>query len=191
MPARTLLAADAKPYFLVAAPEMGDPIFRQSVIMMIPTTQAPLVAGVIINEPTGTSAHEVFPHFPALENDPSSAYYGGPVDNGVPTLAFRTAHPPDKAMQVIDDVYVTTDAATIAQVLKNHMEADHLRIFLGRAQWSQDQLHYEVMQGAWYVAPADAGQVFSADPTHLWRKLSERGQLQETEFILPFARAPK
>ena len=184
-------ADDAKPYFLVASPEMGDPVFRNSVIMMVPTTQAPLVAGVIINEPTGTTAHEVFPHFPALKDDPNSAYYGGPIDNGTPTIAIRASHPPDKAAQIIDDVYVSTDAAVIAQVLKEHNGPAKLRIFLGRAQWLPEQLHYEIMEGAWYVMPADADQVFSADPAHLWRKLVERGQLQETRFILPIAVAPR
>ena len=60
-----------------------------------------------------------------------------------------------------------------------------MRIFLGRAQWLPEQLHYEIMEGAWYVMPADADQVFSSDPTHLWRKLVERGQLQETRFDTP------
>lgn len=191
MPVRAILAADAKPYFLVASPEMGDPVFRNSVIMMVPTIQAPLLAGVIINEPTGTSAHEVFPHFPALKDDPNSAYFGGPVDNGQPTLALRTSHPPAKATQVLDDVCVSTDADTIAQILKDGTRPANLRIFLGRAQWLPEQLHSEIMEGAWYVVPADAGQVFSPDPTHLWRKLVERGQLQETNFILPFAHAPE
>jgi putative transcriptional regulator len=66
-----------------------------------------------------------------------------------------------------------------------------LRIFLGRAQWLKEQLQSEIMQGAWYQVPADADQVFSADPAHLWNKLSERGQLQETNLLLPFARAPR
>jgi putative transcriptional regulator len=185
------LADDAKPYFLVANPEMGDPVFRRSVIMIVPMIQAPLVAGVIINEPTGTSAHEVFPHFPALKDDPSSAYFCGPVDNGQPTIALRTSHPPAKATHVFDDVYVSTDADTIAQILKDHTGAATLRIFLGRAQWLDEQLHAEIMDGAWYQVPANADQVFSPDPTHLWRKLVERSQLQEANFILPFARAPQ
>ncbi len=187
IPARCARAADAKTYFLVASPEMGDPVFRYSVIMMVPTIQARLLAGVIINEPTGTSAREVFPHYPALENDPNTAYFGGPVDNGAPTLALRTTHPPDNAKQVLDDVYVTTNGETIAEILKGGTRSANLRIFLGRAQWLPEQLHAEIMEGAWYVVPADADQVFSADPTHLWRKLAERGQLQEVRFILPQA----
>ena len=191
LPIPRAIAAGAKPYFLVATPQMGDPIFGGSVIMMIPTIDAPLLAGVIVNKPTTTSPQEVFPHFPALKNGPNSAYFGGPVDNGQAIVALRASHPPAKAMHVFDDVYVSADADTIAQIIKDNTDPGNLRIFLGRAQWSQDQLHYEVMQGAWYVAPADADQVFSGDPTHLWRKLSERGQLQETKFILPFERAPR
>jgi putative transcriptional regulator len=183
---RTAIAADAKPYFLVASPEMGDPVFRQSVIMMIPTIEPPLLAGVIINEPTGTAAHEVFPHFPALKDAQASAYYGGPVDNGKPTVVLRGATLSGKATQVFDNVYVSTDADTIAQILKDHAHPADLRIFLGRAQWLDEQLHFEIMEGAWYVMPADADQVFSIDPAHLWRKLVERSQLQEVRFSCPF-----
>ena len=190
--ARPVAAAsisDEKPYFLVASPEMGDPVFRQSVIMMVPAQEPHLRAGVIINEPTGTAAHEVFPHFPALKDDSTSAYYGGPVDDGQPTLAMRGATPAGKATQLFENVYVSTDADTIAQILKGH-PAD-LRIFFGRAQWLDEQLHYEIMEGAWYVMPADADEAFSSDPTHLWKKLVERGQLQEAHYLLPLGDSPR
>jgi putative transcriptional regulator len=180
---RVSRADDTKSYFLVASPEMGDPVFRNSVILMVPTIQPPLVAGVIVNEPTGTSAHEVFPNFPALKDNSNSAYFGGPVDNGAPTLLVRSSHPPARAIQVIDDLYASTDADSIARILKGPTSASTLRIFLGRAQWLPEQLHAEIMEGAWYVMPADSDQVFSADPTHLWRKLVARGQLQETRFL--------
>src|SRR6266853_2192463 len=185
LPCRATFAAGARPYFLVATPQMGDPIFGGSVIMMIPTIDAPLLAGVIINKPTTTSPQEVFPHFPALKNGPNSAYFGGPVDNGQAIVALRTSHPPAKAIQVFDDVYVSADADTIAQIIKNNTDPANLRIFLGRAQWLNEQLHAEIMEGAWYVVPADAAQVFDADPTHLWRKLVEQGQLQEVRLMLP------
>ncbi|HSU90619.1 MAG TPA: YqgE/AlgH family protein [Sporolactobacillaceae bacterium] len=185
LPSRASFAAGAKPYFLVATPQMGDPIFGGSVIMMIPTIDAPLLAGVIVNKPTTTSPQEVFPHFPAIKNGPNSAYFGGPVDNGQAIVAFRAPHPPAKALHVFDDVYVSADADTIAQIIKDNTDPANLRIFLGRAQWLNEQLHTEIMEGAWYVVPADAAQVFDADPTHLWRKLVERGELQEVRFLLP------
>ncbi|MEA2679856.1 MAG: putative transcriptional regulator [Candidatus Binataceae bacterium] len=187
LPCRATFAAGARSYFLVATPQMGDPIFGGSVIMMVPTIDAPLLAGVIINKPTGTSAQEVFPHFHPPKGGPNNAYFGGPVDNGQAILALRASHPPAKAIQVFDDVYVSADAETIAQIVKDNTDPANLRIFLGRAQWLNEQLHTEIMAGAWYVVPADAAQVFDADPTHLWRKLIERGELQEVRLLLPFA----
>ena len=185
MPLRATFAAESKPYFLVATPQIAEPIFGRSVIMMVPTIEQPLLAGIIINKPTGTSAQEVFPNFPALKGELNSAYFGGPVDNGQATLALRTSHPPAKATHVFGDVYVSTDADTIAQMLKDNKDPATVRVFLGRAQWLNEQLHSEIMEGAWYVVPADASQLFSADPTHLWRKLVERGQLQEVNLIPP------
>jgi len=82
---------------------------------------------------------------------------------------------------------VSADADAIAQIIKDNTDPASLRIFLGRAQWLNEQLHTEIMAGAWYVVPADAAQVFDADPTHLWRKLIERGELQEVRLLLPFA----
>jgi putative transcriptional regulator len=89
-------------------------------------------------------------------------------------------------MHVFDDVYVSADADTIAQIIKDNPDPATLRIFLGRAQWLNEQLHTEIMEGAWYVVPAEADQVFCADPTHLWRKLVDQGQLQEVRLIVPF-----
>jgi putative transcriptional regulator len=187
MPLRAAFAADAKPYFLVATPQIAEPIFGRSVIMMVPAIEPPLLAGIIINKPTETSAQEVLPTFPAIKQETNSAYFGGPVDSGQATVAVRTSHPPAKATHVFEDVYVTTNADTIAQILKDNREPATLRVFLGRAQWLNEQLHSEIMDGAWYVVPADVGQLFSPDPTHLWRKLVERGQMQEVRFILPLA----
>jgi putative transcriptional regulator len=186
IPVHAAFAAGKKPYFLVATPQMGDPIFGGSVIMMIPTIDAPLLAGVIINKPTTTSPQEVIPHFPALKNGPNSAYFGGPVDNGQAIVALRSSHPPAKAIPIFEDVYVSADADTIAQIIKDNANPANLRIFLGRAQWLNEQLHTEIMEGAWYVVPAEADQVFSPDPMHLWRKLVDQGQLQEVRMLLPF-----
>ena len=168
-----------KPLLLVANPEMGDPTFQRSVILMVPTTDPPALAGVIINEPSRTQAREIFPDSPALKDGSSSVFYGGPVE-GPPTLLFRTSHPPAKATQVFEDVYVVVDRKSIAEIVKNPAASSDLRLVIGRAQWKRDQLEGEIEEGAWYVAPPNADQVFSAEPKKLWHQLAERGQLEET-----------
>ncbi len=70
------------------------------------------------------------------------------------------------------------------QLLKDSSPSTELRIFVGRAQWLRDQLHAEIMEGAWYVVPASAEMVFSGEPSHLWDILVQRAQLQETRLPL-------
>jgi putative transcriptional regulator len=175
-----------KPFFLVANPDLGDPVFQHSVILMVPSVELPLVAGLIINQPTSTAAREIFPGLPALKNQSEKAYFGGPVDEGEATLLIRTANAPANSARVLDDVYVSADHDAVNQLLKDASPATDLRIFVGRAQWLRDQLHAEIMEGAWYVVPANSEMVFSGEPSHLWDILVQRAQLQETRLPLQF-----
>ncbi|HXN85670.1 MAG TPA: YqgE/AlgH family protein [Candidatus Binataceae bacterium] len=177
--AQQLRPPEGKPYFLVASSDLYDPVFRHSVILIVPTTELPLVAGVIINEPTATPAHMVFPDVPAFKDLPNPTYFGGPVDNGEPTILARAANPIDKAIHLLDDVYVSTDHESIAAMIKDPAQSSDLRVISGRAQWKSDQLQMEITEGAWYIAPANAEMIFSTEPTRLWRKLVSRAELLE------------
>src|SRR5258708_7740455 len=114
----TLASAAEKPYFLVATREMGDPMFQRSVVLIIPGTPHPLVAGIIINQPTGTPARDMFPDSPALKQKSEMAYFGGPVEPSKPTLLLRSPHPGGKVVRIEEDVYATDDRGSIAELLK-------------------------------------------------------------------------
>jgi putative transcriptional regulator len=171
----------ATPTFLVATPDMPDPLFAHSVILMLPAIDPPLVAGVIINRPTTVPVRELFPHSAARKNKADHAYFGGPVEVTGPLLLLRSAAPPGTATRVFGDIYVSTAPDSIAAILKDSRSAEDLRLFVGRAQWTHDQLHAEILEGSWYVVPAQAGLIFSPDPQRVWHVLVERAQLQEVE----------
>lgn len=181
MTAREAQSANVTPFFLVATPDLSDPLFQQSVILMLPPTQIPLVAGVIINKPSTVPVRKLFPDAPAVKNQPDTAYFGGPVDLTEPSLILRASRPSGKATRLFNEIYLSTDPRSIAEILKDPRPAKDLRLFLGRAQWTRDQLRAEILRGSWYVVPAKAELVFSPDPGHLWRILVERAQLQEVE----------
>ncbi len=168
-----------KTFFLVATPDMPDPMFAETVILMLPPTQPPLIAGLIVNKPTNVPVSKVFPDARFPKNEPTLAYFGGPVYPSDPSLILRGAKPTADAPRLFDDICVSTDPDSVAQLVKNPGSATDLRLILGRAQWSLDQLHAEILEGSWYVLPADADDVFSRKPKQVWRVLVERGQLQE------------
>ena len=167
------------PSFLVATRDLQDPLFQHAVILMIPSTEPPLLAGVIINSPAKVPVRAMFPQARQLKSTQETMYLGGPVEPDEASVIFRASSAPGSATRIFDDTYVATGHDAIAGVLKDPRFTD-LRVILGKAQWLRDQLYSEVMRGAWYVVPAKSDLVFS-DPKDLWSTLVQGGDLQEAE----------
>jgi putative transcriptional regulator len=166
------------PSLLVATPELDDPVFAQSVILLLPGGEPPLMAGVIINQPTTIPISALLPDAPERLGD-VTAYFGGPVEMNAPVVLARANTAPAGATAVAGDLYWIGDRASVAAFVKGNPAPDMTRVYYGRAQWLPLQLRGEIQNGAWYVEPTDASAVFSADPKQLWRTLVERGQLEE------------
>jgi putative transcriptional regulator len=173
--------ANVTAFLLVAVPDLPDPTFQQTVILMLPPTQMPLVAGIIVNKPTNIPLPKLFPRALALKHQ-VKAYFGGPVEITEPSLVMRASEPTGNVTLLFDNVYVSTDPDSITKLLKDEPQPDkNLRIFFGRTQWTLDQLHTEILAGLWYVVPAKADLVLSSDPGRVWRLLVERAQLHEVD----------
>ena len=159
---------------------------------MVPSTEPPLLAGLIINNPARERVRDMFPQARQLNGADESIYTGGPVEPDEASVIFRASSAIGSAIRVFDDTYVATGHDAIAAVLKDPRVADR-RVILGKAQWLRDQLYSEVMAGAWYVVPAKTDLVFS-DPRDLWSILVKGGDMEEAEagpasaLNLPFSR---
>ena len=177
--------------FIVASRDLPDPLFRDSVVLMLPIKEETLLAGIIINKPTKVKVRELFPDSPTLKNSDAMAYFGGPVDFDVAARSaiFRSKNPPKSAVQVFGDIYVTFDAGEILALAENAQQASTLRVFLGRAQWAPEQFEGEVARGSWHNLPASADSIFSEYPDSLWRTLIDRAEprpvVQSTRPFLP------
>ena len=167
------------PSFLVATRELQDPLFVHSVILMVPSTEPPLLAGLIINTPARQRVRDMFPQASGSKGADETTYMGGPVEPEQVSAIFRASSAQSSATRVFDDVYVANGRDAIAAVLKDPRITE-LRVISGKAQWLHDQLLGEVMAGAWYVIPAKADLVFG-DPKDLWSTLVKGGDLQEAE----------
>jgi len=169
--------------FLVARPELGDALFEQSVILMIPPEQMPqLVDGVIINKPTTIGVKKAFPHAVDLPNAADVIYFGGPVELNATLMLRRTSSPTRDDHHVFGDLYLSVDPKDIAAILKDpHLDKANVRIFQGYSQWGVNQLRNEKARGSWYEVPVSADAVFSATPAHLWDELVAKGRMPEVE----------
>jgi len=189
VPAMTLVLAaslargaqkPAETYFLVAQPDLPDPMFRESVILMLPPTGTPLVIGLIVNKPTKMKLSDLFRDTAEFKKRSDLAYFGGPVDIGTPLVVSHTAHMPSGATLLFKDIYLSVESQEIVSLFKNSPESKNVRLYLGRAQWTDDQLHNEMLENSWYNVPSDPAFVFSTDPRSIWRTLVARAQAIET-----------
>jgi putative AlgH/UPF0301 family transcriptional regulator len=174
-------AANAKSFFLVASRDMPDPVFQQSVILMLPSEEPPLVAGVIINKPTDVRLGNLIRQPLALQNRNRRVYFGGPVELSTPLLLIRTSKPPKAATRLWGNVYAVDDPSSISDLLKDSRSTDDARLFLGRAQWLQEQLRGELLEGAWSVVPPRADLIFEHDSAKIWPLLSRHQHVREIE----------
>ena len=167
------------PFFLVANPEMSDPVFEQTVILMLPPTEPALVAGIVINKPTKITLGQLFAHSTHIKNEAQTVYFGGPVDLKSPAALIRSAQATGGMSHLLDNVYLSSDKGSIREILQGAESDQEVRLFFGRAQWSVEQLHSELLQGAWTIAPATAEIVFSPEPAKLWRYLEQQAKMRE------------
>ncbi len=162
--------------FLIARNEIQDPFFEHSVVVMLPMPKSPLIVGLIINKPTRVTLDKLFPDTPEFRNWAVPAYFGGPVDVRIPSVVFRSPTAPEHAVQLYGNVYLTFDYDLISKVFKNPQQASGPRMFLGRAQWSPNQLQNEIARGSWYRLQADGDLIFTSQPDSLWRILHARAK---------------
>ncbi len=164
--------------FLVAKPELLDPNFSQSVVLVVfPKDAGPV--GVILNRPVPLTLKDVFPEEPRLKGRTDQLYFGGPVHvNGLMFL-FRRKAAPENAFPVVDDLYLSGDGGLLDETL-SRSNGQVQRFFLGYAGWATQQLDFEIAEGGWYVVPADLETVLKSDPKTMWRDLLLRATAVKT-----------
>lgn len=167
---------------LVASPDLPDPMFARSVILMLPSSgDVPIITGVIINKPTDVALGDLFQQVTGVLHPREKAYFGGPVDPNVAIMFTRNAPRSGDSTRLSEKLYASINLGSIAAMLTKPWSPQDQRLFLGRAQWSRDQLRGEILQGAWEILPVDVELVFSADPSQLWSKLVQKAHLRQVD----------
>jgi putative transcriptional regulator len=158
--------------FLVATPALGDPNFRETVVLLC-IYEAEGTLGVVVNRPTDLLLSEALPAIPALQGKPDVLYSGGPVQPGGLVLLFRVEQAPADTRKILEGVYMGGNVDTLARIVSRPKPSEAFRAYAGYAGWAPGQLEFEMAMGSWSVLPADAASIFDKDPARLWDELSD------------------
>jgi putative AlgH/UPF0301 family transcriptional regulator len=162
---------------LVASRNLGDPRFAKTVILLA-RYDAQGVLGLILNRRTHIPLSRALESLKAAKDRSDPVYLGGPVEMPAVFALFKPPTKIEGAEHVFDGVYLITAKALFEQTVAARPDPGVFHVYLGYAGWSLEQLQQEVGLGAWFIFPAEARSVFSADPDSLWPQMIGRTEMQ-------------
>lgn len=158
--------------FLYAAPELQEPSFAESVVLLVQHQQEGSL-GLIVNRPTRVALRDALTDLGELRELDLPLYFGGPVQPEAVLALVRSPKRVGEATRVLPDVYFCTDLEPVKTAARRPEAASRLRVYAGYAGWAPGQLAGELRRGAWIVGPADARSVFTSDPSAVWPRVHD------------------
>jgi putative transcriptional regulator len=155
---------------LVATPEMRDPRFFHTVILIVQHEQRGAL-GIVINRPAGL--RPIAALLEALGDSGSHAagevqiFAGGPVEPGV-GLVVHSAEYTRRGTISIDGRVAVTSSLEVLRDLGQGRGPQKSLVAFGYAGWRAGQLEDELVQGAWFTEPEDPKLVFDEDRAKVW-----------------------
>jgi putative transcriptional regulator len=153
--------------FLYAAPDLPDPNFAETVVLLIEHGRDGSL-GLVIDRPSEVPLTEVLGKGAGLEG--LRAYWGGPVQPETVLGLIRTDSPGEKMARVLDGVYLTGSRPDLAAAARGKRAEERVRVYRGYAGWGKGQLETEIEAGGWLITHANASAIFSTDPEGVWQR---------------------
>ncbi len=160
---------------LVSKPELQDPNFVHTVVVLVQYNEEKGAFGLIVNRRTEAPLAKVLPN--AKSGSTHLVYEGGPVQTDLLMALFRSQTKPEDSQAVTGNVYETANSEAIAK-MAGASEPQLFHAYAGYCGWGEGQLENEVQAGAWMVMRPDAGVLFDDDPDSLWQRLNRNGQMR-------------
>ena len=161
---------------LVASPELGDPNFVRTVVLLVDHDESGAL-GVVLNRPSTTDVGEILPDWHLYATPPQVVFQGGPVGrDSALALAARVDGKGEEdeplGFRHVHSGIGLVDLDGPAELIASSIIS--MRVFAGYAGWGSEQLEAEIDQGAWFVVNAEPSDLASDDPEQLWTDVLRR-----------------
>jgi putative transcriptional regulator len=157
---------DLKPgALLVAAPNLLDPNFKRSVVLLCEHNESGSF-GLILNQNISVEMSEL------LED---AVHVGGPVQMDTLYFLHRFGDDVEGTIEVCENVFWGGEFENLQQAINERdVTKSDVRFYLGYAGWSEGQLLDEISSNGWVVTEGSADLVFDTNSNELWRKVMIR-----------------
>ena len=164
-------SANLAPGLLLAMPQLADPNFSRSVVLMIEHGDEGSF-GLVINHPSPIKASELLDSLEMSWRGEDSAvvWAGGPVS---PSTGWVLHEPVGLAqpgeggtIEITSTIALSTSPDRLRVIASSPPR--NVRLLLGYSGWGPGQLAVEMARGAWLHTEIDENLVFGTPPDEMW-----------------------
>lgn len=156
-----------QPLFLIAVPQLGDPNFARSVVLLLHQGSDGAL-GLVVNNPLdltlGSFARE---HRLPCHSRTSDIHIfrGGPVE---PARGWILHGDPEtkERQEILPGLSVSGSVETLANLMAGG--TNPMKLLLGYAGWGPGQLESEIERGSWLMTEADPKHVLDTPASETW-----------------------
>jgi putative transcriptional regulator len=166
--------AGTAPLLLLSMPQMNDPNFARTVVLLCEYTEHGAF-GLVVNRQMEEPAWTMVKTDPPVIVDPElRLWVGGPVEPQRTWVLMSDADGPDSEQQEISPGVILSASKALALKLLQSPPRSRSRIVVGYAGWGPGQLDHEIAASAWLTMPVDPMLIFNVPPEQMWEAAIRR-----------------
>lgn len=162
------------PILLLSMPQMADPNFARSVVLLCDYTEEGAF-GLVVNKPMSEPAWTMVQTKPAVTvHKDLKLWVGGPVEPDRTWVLMAEAQGPhDEQREVSPGVLLSASHELTLEMLQAP-PSSKARVIAGYAAWGPGQLDTELTESSWLMMDVDPALIFSVPPDQMWETAIRR-----------------
>src|SRR5882672_4676466 len=168
------MPGDAAPILLLSMPQMADPNFVKTVVLLCDYTDEGAF-GIVVNRQMDEPAWTLVKTDPPVRVDPDlRLWIGGPVDPQRTWVLMSEAQGPDEEQREICPGVLLSVSKELTLDLLQAPPSARARVVIGYAGWGPGQLDHEIAASAWLTLDVDPALIFGVPPDQMWEAAIRR-----------------
>jgi putative transcriptional regulator len=164
------------PAFLLSMPQLVDPNFNRTVVLLCRHSEKDGAFGVVVNRPLMTTGRVTVNLDPPASTDRElQLWIGGPVEpqRSWILIGHEGDVDADVGTQITDNLFLSTSP----DLLRRMLEPDpppYARLIVGYSGWGPGQLEAELQASAWLMSDVDRDLIFNTPSERMWEAAIRR-----------------
>jgi putative transcriptional regulator len=164
------------PAFLVSMPQLTDPNFNRTVVLLCKHNEEGAF-GLVVNRPLVTTGRVVVNLEPPVATERElEMWFGGPVEpqSSWMLVGDDLEEPPSLGgMQIVEGLRLSTSHERLRRLLEPN-PPPRTRLIVGYSGWGPGQLETELEESAWLLSDVSRELIFNAPPERMWEMAIRR-----------------